>query len=757
MEKKKLLSVLAIIFIVLIGFSSCAATSKQVDAIEPMKVAVVPVVTPEPAPVSTPSTEPVVVAPVTGPETTTPVAEAPALVVIPEPTPVSTPSSEPVVVAEASAPAVVAVAETPAPVVVAVAEIPAPVVVAVAEAPAPVVVAVAEAPVPAVVAVAEAPAPVLVAVAEAPAPVLVATAEAPVPAIVPAAGPVHMDKLVRLITTSDMHGSIFPYDFKNNVTAKTSLMQIATYVDQERAKKQSVLLFDAGDVLQGQPLVYYYNFVNTADPHIVPAIMNDMGYDAAAVGNHDIEAGPDVYIRAGQQAKFPYLAANAVSITTGQPVIYPYTVVVKDGLKIAVIGMTTPYIPKWLPQNLYEGIRFEDMIVTAKKWIPIIQAKEKPDMIVGLFHAGVDETYSGTAQEIGNENASKLVAQQVEGFDIIFTGHDHQDTNMVVQSPSGKNVLILGAMNAARSVAAATARFAYDSASGTYRLASVEGKTEMMDGYAPSKVLMDTYAAVQNEVTQWTSRQIGTISETVSSRDSMFGDSKFVDLIHTLQLEQTGAQISISAPLSLDTAIKQGAVYVRDMFNLYPYENLLFTMEMTGREIKAFMEFSYEKWFNQMKSLDDDLINFKRDKEGNLVFNSRYNTYDTTTRYYNYDSFAGLNYVVDITKPAGQRITVKTMASGERFQIDKTYKVAINSYRAQGGGGHLAAAGISPELALERTLSSTVKDLRFYLMEAFEKKGEIVPAVDNNWLVIPSLWVQRGIKNSYPKLFGVAK
>ncbi|WP_422478064.1 bifunctional metallophosphatase/5'-nucleotidase [Pleomorphochaeta sp. DL1XJH-081] len=558
-------------------------------------------------------------------------------------------------------------------------------------------------------------------------------------------------KVVKIITTSDMHGNIFPYDFMRNTEAATSQMHVSAYVEEQRSKDQSVILLDNGDVLQGQPIVYYYNFVATETPHIVPSVMNDMGYDAASVGNHDIEAGPDVYTKVYDQADYPYVAANAVSIATGEPVIDPYVVIERDGLKIAILGMVTPYIPKWLPQNLYEGVRFEDMVQTAKKWIPIIQETESPDLIVGLFHAGVDETYSGDADELGNENASKLVAQQVEGFDVIFTGHDHQDTNMVVQSPSGKEVVIVGAMNGGRSVAVATARFSPSGSS--YSLESIDGSTIMMETYEPNSELIAKYQDAIDEVTTWVSREVGSISETISSRDSMFGDSKFVDLIHQIQLEKTGADLSVSAPLSLDATIEEGPVYVRDMFSLYPYENLLFTMEMTGREIKAFLEYSYENWFNQMKSLDDDLINFKRDAEGNLIFNTRYNTYDTATRYYNYDSFAGINYVVDITKPAGQRVTIKTLTKGNAFQYDKTYTVAINSYRAQGGGGHLAAAGITPEVALDRILFSTDKDLRYYLMEAFEKKGEIEPSVDNNWLVIPNLWVQRGMKNSYPKLY----
>jgi len=607
---------------------------------------------------------------------------------------------------------------------------------------------------PAAVAPAPAAEPVV-----APAPAVVepvaATVEPAAPAtpVKPAGEPTTAEKVVKLIATSDMHGSLFPYDFIRNSTAATSQMHVASFVEEQRAKDQSVVLLDNGDVLQGQPIVYYYNFVETKAPHIVPAVMNDMGYDAAAVGNHDVEAGPQVYLRAAAQANYPYLAANAVFIDTGEPAVPPYTIVERDGLRIAVLGLITPYIPKWLPQNLYEGVRFDDMVDTAAKWIPIIEEKENPDLIVGLFHAGVDETYSGSADQKGNENASKLVAQRVEGFDVIFTGHDHQDTDMVVQSPSGKEVVIVGAMNGGRSVAVATVGFSLDAASGSYIVESVDGETVAMDTYKPHAELMAKYQPVIDEVTAWVSRQVGTISETISSRDSMFGDSKFVDLIHQIQLEKTGAELSISAPLSLDATIKQGPVYVRDMFSLYPYENLLFTMEMTGREIKAFLEYSYEKWFNQMKSLDDDLINFKRDAEGKLVFNTRYNTYDTVTRYYNYDSFAGINYVVDITKPAGQRVSIKTMTNGGAFQLDRTYVVAINSYRAQGGGGHLAAAGITSEMALDRILYSTDKDLRFYLMEAFETKGEIVPTVDNNWLVIPNLWVQRGMKNSYPKLY----
>ncbi len=565
------------------------------------------------------------------------------------------------------------------------------------------------------------------------------------------------DVHIKLIETSDMHGSLFPYDFINDRPTKTSLAQIYSYVEQERAKDQEVVLLDNGDVLQGQPIVYYYNFEKTDSEHIVASVMNAMGYDAATVGNHDVEAGPDVYIKVAMESNFPWLAANAVSEKTGKPFTQPYAVINRDGIKIVVFGMITPGVPNWLPKNLYEGVVFEDMVDTAKKWVPIIEAKEKPDVLVGLFHSGVDAEYGGyTADDPCNPNASLLVAQQVPGFDVIFTGHDHKDTHLVVKNSEGEDVHVLGAMNAARSVATADITFTWDEASDSYVMADLTSETVMMDSYPVSQEAMDTFGYAMEEVKEWVSRPIGEITETISTHDAMFGDSKFVDLIHRLQLELTGADISFAAPLSLSATIKKGPVYVRDMFNLYKYENLLYTMELTGAEIDAFLEYSYGNWFNQMKSIDDHIIKFKTDSDGNLIFNERYNSYETATRYYNWDSAAGIRYVVDLRKPAGDRVTIKTTTKdGLKFDMNKTYTVAINSYRGNGGGGHLTkGVGLSKEEIAERTLTSTVADLRYYFIKGFEMLGTVTPEVDNNWFASPIMWAKRGMEQDAPLLFG---
>lgn len=237
---------------------------------------------------------------------------------------------------------------------------------------------------------------------------------------------------LKFIETTDTHGSLFPYDFIEATDVNASLTQVSTYVKQERAKTdQHVILLDNGDILQGQPITNYYNYErDTLEGHILPGVMNYMAYDAGAVGNHDIEPGKPVYDAVKAQFNFPWLAANAIYTPTGEPYFTPYTVIERGGIKIAVLGLITPGIPNWLPESIWPNLDFADMIETARKWVPIIQETEKPDLLVGLFHSGYDYTYGGTTANTNrNENASQLVAQRVPGFDLVFIGHDHMNWN----------------------------------------------------------------------------------------------------------------------------------------------------------------------------------------------------------------------------------------------------------------------------------------------------------------------------------------
>ena len=192
------------------------------------------------------------------------------------------------------------------------------------------------------------------------------------------------------------------------------MAQVATLVAQKRAAGGEVVLLDDGDSLQGQPTVYYYNFLKTDVPHIWGEVLNYLKYDVVGVGNHDIEAGHPVYDKLVKEVKAPVICANIVKEGTDEPYFKPYAIITRQGVKIAILGIIEPKITEQLPNAFWSGMDVLDMVETAKKWVPIIQEKEKPDLLVGLFHAGVDYTYGGqNADTPSNENASQLVAEQV--------------------------------------------------------------------------------------------------------------------------------------------------------------------------------------------------------------------------------------------------------------------------------------------------------------------------------------------------------
>ncbi len=562
---------------------------------------------------------------------------------------------------------------------------------------------------------------------------------------------------IKLIETSDVHGAIMPYDLVGDSSISSSLSQVYTYTNSERQTAgQEVILLDNGDILQGDPLVYYYNYEVPDAPHIYAKAMNLMKYDAATIGNHDIEAGHSVYDKFNREINFPWLATNAINTETGDPYFKPYTIIEKADVRVAILGLITPAIPQWLPEILWDGIEFEDMIVTAKKWVNIIKENEDPDLLVGLFHAGVDYTYNNESKDTyRNENASRLVAEQVPDFDIVFVGHDHLGWNFETTNVNGNPVLILGPLSRAKNVAVATATMNYNSSNQRWEKEEIVGEIVSMNNYKPDHHFMSKFTVSLNAVSNYVAKPLGRITKDITSNESLFGPSEFVDLIHTFQLEKTGADISFVSPLSFNTQIDSGWIRVKDMFKLYRYENFLYIMELSGQEIKDYLEYSFAGWFNKMESVDDHLLKFKKDNKGDLIYFEHTNSPRLSGIYYNFSNAAGINYTVDVTKPEGKRVTIKCFSDNSDFKLDKKYTVTINSYRGNGGGGHLIrGAGIPKEELSSRVLSSTDKDLRYYMMRWIEGEKVIAPKLLNNWKVIPQDWWLKGKAKDYEFIFG---
>ena len=555
------------------------------------------------------------------------------------------------------------------------------------------------------------------------------------------------EKVVKLkiVETSDVHGNYYPYNFITRHEWKGSLARIYSFVQKEREQyKENLILLDNGDILQGQPTAYYYNYIDTVSPHLCSEMMNFMKYDAGNMGNHDVETGRAVFDRWIATCDFPVLGANIIDMSTGKPHLASYKVLERDGVKIVVLGMITPAIPAWLSENLWKGLRFDDMEETARKWMKIIREKENPDLVIGLFHAG-QEAFKMSGKY--NENASLNVAKNVPGFDIVLMGHDHARECKKVMNVAGDSVLIIDP--ASNGIVLSNVDVTLKLKDGKVQSKDIKGELTETEAYGISEDFMKRFAPQYETVQKFVSKKIGTFTESISTHPAFFGPSAFIDLIHTLQLDITGADISFAAPLSFDAEIKKGDVFVSDMFNLYKYENMLYVMTLSGKEIKDFLEMSYYMWTNRMKSPEDHLLWFKKKPRKGAEDRASFQNFS-----FNFDSASGIIYTVDVTKPQGEKITITSMADGSPFRMDKIYKVALNSYRGNGGGELLTkGSGIPQEDLKDRIIFSTDKDLRFYLMNYIEKKGTMNPKALNQWKFVPEKWTVPAAQRDSEYLF----
>lgn len=549
---------------------------------------------------------------------------------------------------------------------------------------------------------------------------------------------------IKIVCTSDVHGNFFPYDFRQDQPANGSFARVSSFLNEQRSSSlfgDNVILIDNGDILQGQPTAYYYNTVALEHTHVAAEALNYLGCDVATLGNHDIETGGPTYQRYIRDLQCPVIGGNILFEESTQPFLPPYVIVERDGVNIAFMGLTTPAIPNWLPRNLWAGLEFEDMETSARRWMKHLLERETPDLVIGLFHSGYE---GGIVTDEYIENATRAVAEKVPGFDAIFYGHDHQARNTMVVNIEGDSVLLINPANNANKVA-------------TLEVAVTKGKNPTvnlhvelvdMNNYEPDTAYMNHFTPHIERVKKYVSKKIGTSTHRIYSRDAYFGPSDFLDFIHKMQLDITRAQVSFAAPLAFSTSMPEGDIHVRDIFNLYRYENMLYVMRLTGQEIKDYLEMSYGGWTNQMKSANDHLLLFDE------------TTLDTSKPrfkniYYNFDSAAGILYEVDVTKPIGNRIRIKSMADGTPFDFKATYRVALNSYRGNGGGELLTKGAGIPHDQLESRLDySTDIDLRFYMLNYIEMRKSIDPQRLDHWKFVPEHWIIPAARRDYQLLFG---
>lgn len=541
---------------------------------------------------------------------------------------------------------------------------------------------------------------------------------------------------LHILHTTDVHGNFLPFDYVKECPATGSMARLAAYVGALRADGDQPILLDGGDLLQGEPITYYYNFVDTATKHMGARVLDYLQYDAMVVGNHDIETGHRIYDRFVKETTCPLLAANVLRDPKNPEATYftPYTMVERSGIRVAILGLTTTGVPRWLPSELYEGMYFADGLESARYWLPIIQKKENPDVVIALLHSGRIDRDEGC-----RENFATALTDSVAGIDLVLYGHDHQQHIEQRVNPKGDSVFMLTPGNHLDRVGDIT--ITLKKKDGKVVGKKVEAGFTELDTYDPDEEFMKQFSQDAEAIESFVNRPIVSLSAPIRTEDALFGFSEYVGLIHEVQLATTGAEISFAAPLTENQTVPRGDLTVGRMFALYPFENYLYVINMTGREVKDYLEYSYSRWVKQMKSASDHILLLEEAPDSTGRFITKYPMF-------NFSSAAGIDYTVDVSKPMGQRIKIEKMSSGAPFHLDETYIVVLNSYRANGGGGLLTkGAGIPKEELKDRIIWTTFKDVRTYMIEILSEKGPVLLPLASrpNWRFVPVYWAESAI------------
>ncbi|MET9481288.1 5'-nucleotidase C-terminal domain-containing protein [Streptomyces sp. NPDC006638] len=533
--------------------------------------------------------------------------------------------------------------------------------------------------------------------------------------------------------TTDLHGNVFNWDYftdkeyDDSAHNDVGLAKISTLVDQIRAEKgrRNTLLIDAGDTIQGTQLSYYYAKVDPITAkrgpvHPMAQAMNAIGYDAAALGNHEFNYGIPVLRKFEEQCDFPLLGANALDARTLKPAFAPY--VIKklrtpsgDDVKVAILGLTNPGIAIWDKANVQGKMTFPGLEEQAAKWVPKLRSMGA-DVVIVSAHSGTDGSSSYGDQVPYVENAATLVAEQVPGIDAILVGHAHQEIaeRRVVNKKTGKEVVLSEPLRWGQRLTLFDVELVRER--GCWTVERVTSKVLNSNTVAEDRKITGMLADEHRKVVAYVNQVIGTSVAAMSTVEAPWKDEPIIDLINHVQTETVKAALaggewaalpvlSQASCFSRTAAIPAGPVTIKDAAGLYPFENTMEARLLTGAQIKEYLEFS-AKYYVQTAA-------------GAVVDTSKL-TNAANTPDYNYDAVSGLTYEIDIAKPVGSRI-VNLRFAGAALDPAAKFVLAVNNYRASGGGNF-------PHVAAAQQLWANSNEIRNTIIEWVRAAGTVDPS-----------------------------
>ncbi|WP_342562946.1 bifunctional metallophosphatase/5'-nucleotidase [Paenibacillus sp. FSL R7-0345] len=518
---------------------------------------------------------------------------------------------------------------------------------------------------------------------------------------------------VVLMETSDLHGFILPGSYATRCGVPYGLARTARIIKEIRRTYPHTLLIDNGDCLQGTPLTYYHAKVNSLLPNPVIACLNELRYDAAVLGNHEFNYGLPYLRNAVEASDFPWLSANTLDASTGQPAFgAPYRIFeLENGIRVGVLGLTTSYIPVWEQPQHIDGLHFEDPVSTAQIWIPVMKTVGKADVIVVSYHGGFErDPETGLPTEpLTGENVGYALCEQVEGIDVLLTGHQHR----AIENCSINGVCVVQPGNEGRYLGKITLQLERHPEG--WRVTRSKSELISTAEYEPDQTIQQLVGEIEELTQTWLDQPFGFVDGDMTIRShaaARLQEHPLIEFIHRVQLDSSGAELSAAALFDNVSPGFGEVITMREIVSNYIYPNTLKVLRVSGADIRAALEQSAEY--------------FTLNAEGQITVNPAF--LSPKPQHFNYDMWEGIEYELDISKPAGQRVTM-LQRNGQPLGADTEYDVVMNNYRAAGGGNFAMFQG-----------KPVVKDIPVDMVELIADyisgRGRITAGVNHNWRVI---------------------
>ena len=517
---------------------------------------------------------------------------------------------------------------------------------------------------------------------------------------------------IRVLVTTDLHGNLLGYDYFTAAKANRGLAKLATLIEAERREDPKALLIDCGDTIQGTPLEASYqlafaaNKTKLADPMMLA--MNALRYDAMTLGNHELNFGLRNLNAARETAKFPWLSANTRAEAGAKP-FAPYVVKTIDGVRVAIIGITTPSIPLWEKPENYKGYKFIGGEAASREYAKIVREKEKADVVLIASHAGLDRDIR-TGKTFPNitpgENMVWDIAERVGGIDAIVFGHTHR--TMVNQSING--VALMQPLNWGGSLGRLD--ITVDDADGAWKVTSKKGMLiPVREDTAEDKKIVAIAMPYHDVAERELNQRVAESPVDLDGSNARDIDTALIDSIQEVQLHYAKADVSFAAAFNTNMRIRKGPMSVRELAALYVYDNELYAIEGDGKMVKDALE-NAARYFAPCPV------------EG---CNGKPRTNPAVIGF-NYDMAQGVEYEIDPSKPEGQRV-VNLKYKGQALAMDQKLRIAVNNYRYAGSAGY----GMFTGAKLLWQSNAPIRDL---MVEYYTRKKALPAKADNNWRVI---------------------